>query len=164
MKITKNKIEKFDFERFHSIRRRSLGRLSWRLKRYLDRNMEPLMAARGYGDFKMGSLALLANLTEEGITNTELAKKAGISKQAMSKVVKELEENGYITTQPHESDARSSVIFLDERGKELFVDLNEVMNTVRARMNEVVGEERMEEVIDVLYELLEVLENDGSTV
>lgn len=163
MKNAENKIEEFDFERFHAIRRRSLGRLSWRLKRYLDRNMEPLMAARGYGDFKMGSLALLANLTEEGITNNELAKKAGISKQAMSKVVKGLEENGYIHTRPHESDARSSVIFLDERGKQLFIDLNEVMNTVRARMDEVVGEERIEGMIDVLYELLEVLEKDGST-
>ena len=160
MKSTGNTDKEFDFERFHAVRRRSLGRLSWRLKRYLDRNMEPLMAARGYGDFKMGSLALLANLTEEGITNNELAKKAGISKQAMSKVVKELEENGYIHTLPHESDARSSVIFLDERGKQLFIDLNEVMNHVRARMDEAVGEERIEGMIDVLYELLEVLENE----
>ena len=155
-------MEEFSFERFHAIRRRSLGRLSWRLKRYMYRSMEPLMAARGYGDFRMSSLSLLANLTEEGITNNELAKKASISKQAMSKVVKELEESGYIHTRPHESDARSSVIFLAERGKQLFVDLNEVMDIVRGRMDEVAGHERVEEMISVLYELLEVLENDGS--
>lgn len=154
-------MKEFNFERFHAIRRRSLGRLSWRLKRYMDRTMEPMMIARGYGEFKMSSLALLANLTEEGVTNNELAKKAGISKQAMSKVVRELEEGGYIHILPHESDARSSVIFLDERGKALFVDLNEAMEAVRARMDEVVGEERVEEMIDVLFELLEALENDG---
>ncbi len=83
------------------------------------------MAARGYGEFKMSSLA-------------------------------------YIHILPHESDARSSVIFLDERGKQLFLDLNEVMILVPNRMNEVVGEARVEGMNDVLFELLEVLESDGS--
>ncbi len=162
MKNAEKNIGEFNFERFHAIRRRSLGRLSWRLKRYMHSTTEPLMAARGYGDFKMSSMSLLANLTEEGVTNNELAKKAGISKQAMSKVVKELEESGYINTRPHESDARSSVIFMAERGKQLFVHLNEVMEVIRTRMDEVAGQERVEEMIAVLYEILEVLENDGS--
>lgn len=162
MNNAEEKIDKFSFERFQEIRRHSLGRLSWRLKRYMRDSIEPLMVARGYADFRMSSLALLANLTEAGITNTELAKKAGISKQAMSKLVKELEEGGYVHARPHESDARSSVIFLGERGKLLFLDLNEVMEIVRTRMDEVAGRGRVEEMIVVLYELLEALEHDSS--
>jgi DNA-binding MarR family transcriptional regulator len=103
----------------------------------------------------------MANLEENGITNNELAKKAGVSKQAMSKVVNDLEQHGYVYTQPHESDARSSVIFLDERGKALFVVLNTAMNQVRQRFDAAIGQERMNTMIDSLYDLLAVLDLDS---
>jgi DNA-binding MarR family transcriptional regulator len=153
-------MDKFDFERFQAIRSRSLGRLSWRLKRHIDRSIEPVLQSEGYEDFKLSSLAVMANLEENGITNNELAKKAGVSKQAMSKVIDDLEKHHYVYTKRHESDARSSIIFLDERGKALFVVLNSAMNRVRQRFEAAIGQERMNTMIDSLYDLLAVLELD----
>jgi DNA-binding MarR family transcriptional regulator len=158
MKNIINSEEQFDFTRFHAIRDRSLGRLSWRLKRHLDRIIEPLLHAKGHHDFKLSSLAVMANLEENGVTNNELAKKANVTKQAMSKVVSDLEKSGYIYTQPHESDARSNIIFLDERGKQLFIDLKDIVNQVRQRFDAAIGHERIEAMISSMYDLLAVLD------
>lgn len=149
----------FNFERFQAIRNRSLGRLSWRLKRHLDRTIEPMLLAKGYADFKLSSLAVMANLEENGVTNNELAKRAGVTKQAMSKVVSDLEKHQYVYTKPHNSDARSSVIFLDERGKQLFIDLNDMVNQVKERFDAAIGKERIDEMMNTMYDLLAVLDD-----
>lgn len=158
METVVNKSVDFSFEEFQAIRNRSLGRLIGRLKRHIHEHAEPILQAKGHTDFKLSSLAFIANIDENGTTNNELAKKACVTKQAISKVIKELEEHGYVYTRPNEADARSSVIFLDERGKQLFVDLNEAMNDVRARFNKAVGAKKCQQMIDTMYDLLAVLD------
>ncbi len=160
METVENEIADFNFEKFQAIRSRSLGRLIWRLKRHIHLHVEPMLIAKGHADFKLSSLAFIANIDEHGTTNNELAKKACVSKQAMSKVVKELEEHRYVYTRPNEADARSSVIFLDERGKQLFVDLNEAMTDVRTRFDKAIGAKKCRQMIDTMYDLLAVLDTE----
>ena len=45
----------------------------------------------------------MAHVTYEGIRLTELAEKAGITKQAMSELVVDLEQLGYLTPPPTRS-------------------------------------------------------------
>lgn len=137
-----------------------MGRLIWRLKRYLDNKLEPQLHAQGFTDFKTSYLTFLANIEEKGITNGELAKRAGVTKQMMSKTVSLLESEGYIYTQPNPLDSRSSVIFLNERGKALFVALRDTFGFLRSRFDEIVGAERMEEVIDTLLLLVNTLDEE----
>ena len=160
METVENKMGNFDFEKFHAIRSRSLGRLIWRLKRHIHQHVEPILLAKGHVDFKLSSLAFIANIDENGTTNNELAKKACVTKQAMSKVVKELEEHKYVYIRPNEADARSSVIFLDERGKQLFVDLNEAMMDVRTRFDKAIGAKKCQQMMDTMYDLLAVLDEE----
>jgi len=148
----------FDFEEFKLIRGRALGRLIWRLKRFMDNFIEPRLHAMGYTDFKMSYLMFLANINETGITNNELAKRACVTKQMMSKIVSLLEAEGYIYTQKHPTDSRSSVIFLNERGKQLFVALRECMQEARNHFDAIVGHDRMEMVIDTMVDLVTELD------
>ena len=150
----------FDFEQYRVIRGRSVGRLFWRLKRYMDSNMEPRLQELGYTDFKMSYLTFLANIDEGGTTNNELARKAGVTKQMMSKTVSLLENDGYIFTRKNPADSRSSIIFLNERGKKLFNTLRETMQDVRSKFDDIVGHDRMEQVIDTLAELDRVLDEE----
>lgn len=150
----------FDFDQFKQIRNRSIGRLLWRMKRYMDNFIEPRLHALGYTDFKMSYLMFLANIEECGTTNNELARRACVTKQMMSKIVGLLESDGYIYTQKNPADSRSSVIFLNERGKQLFLALRDSMQEIRNRFDAVVGKERMEQAIDTMYELINVLEKE----
>lgn len=148
----------FDFDQFRLIRERSVGRLFWRLKRFMGNFIEPRLHALGYTDFKMSYLMFLSNIEEQGITNNELAKRACVTKQMMSKIVGLLEEEGYIYTQKNPNDSRSSIIFLNDRGKELFIALEACMQEARKKFDAVVGHERMEQVIDTMSKLVSELE------
>ncbi len=108
-----------DFNQLRELRDRSLGRLIWRMKRYMDGFMEPRLQQMGFTDFKTSYLAFLANIEEKGITNNELAKRACVTKQMMSKTVSVLEAEGYIYTEKSETDSRSNRIFMNDRGFEL---------------------------------------------
>ncbi|GAB3951072.1 hypothetical protein GCM10028805_30440 [Spirosoma harenae] len=157
MKIDKNS---FDFNQFKLIRERSVGRLFWRLKRFTASYIEPRLHALGYTDFKMSYLMFLSNIEEHGTTNNELAKKACVTKQMMSKIVGLLEEKGYIYTRKNPNDSRSSIIFLNERGKELFVALEGCMQEARGKFDKIVGHERMEQVIETMSKLVTELEKE----
>ncbi|GAB4038720.1 MarR family winged helix-turn-helix transcriptional regulator [Spirosoma gilvum] len=148
----------FDFDQFRLIRERSVGRLFWRLKRFTSSYIEPRLHALGYTDFKMSYLMFLSSIDEQGTTNNELAKKACVTKQMMSKIVGLLEEQGYIYTQKNPNDSRSSIIFLNDRGKELFVKLEGCMQDARTKFDSIVGHDRMEQVIDTMYRLVTELE------
>ncbi len=147
----------FDYSHFERVRERAFGRLFWRMKRYCDMQIEPKLHALGYTDFKLSYMQFLGNITEEGVTNNELAKRASVTKQAMSKVVNLLESEGYIYTKKNKTDSRSSIICLSERGKALFGDLQGCMHDLKARMSSVVGEDRWEQMIDTMVLLVEDL-------
>lgn len=150
----------FDFDQYRTVRERSIGRIFWRIKRYTSSFIEPRLQALGFTDFKMSYLMFLSNIEEKGITNNELAKRAGVTKQMMSKIVGLLETEGYIYTEKNPNDSRSSIIFLNERGKSLFVSLKSCMQEAREKFDLIVGHERMEQVIDTMVELVNKLESE----
>ena len=150
----------FDFNEYKLVRERSIGRLVWRLKRYMDAAIEPRLHELGFTDFKMSYLIFLANIEEQGITNNELAKKACVTKQMMSKIVGLLEEEGYIYTEKNPADSRSSMIFPNERGKDLFVALKMCMKEVRDKFDDIAGHDRVEQLIDTMALLANTLEKE----
>jgi len=146
----------FDFAHFKSLRERSIGRLLWRMKRYLGDFLEPRLHEMGYTDFKVSYLAVLSHIEETGTTNSELARRACVTKQMMSKTVSLLEASGYIYTTKNEHDSRSSIIFLSDRGKMLFISLNQCMQELRRRFDEIAGAER----IDTMLETMTMLDKE----
>ena len=79
------------------------------------------LAKEGFDDFKMVYMPVLMNITPEGINNTELAMHARVTKQAMSKVAKELQKLGYIKSKTDARDKRSTTFMLTDRGKRLVI-------------------------------------------
>lgn len=64
-----------------------------------------------------GKLGILRNLSDNGpATTTALAKSIGVSQQAASLAVKELEVAGYIERRKDEADKRKIWLHLTERG------------------------------------------------
>lgn len=124
------------------------------LKRQLDSWATSEVSQHGYADFKLGHMPLLMNISPEGITNTELAKKARVTKQAMSKVVSELNELGYINTVEHDKDRRSSVITLTSKGKHLVVTARQCVTNLEKEYERTFGKERFQQAKDMLLQVI----------
>lgn len=136
-----------------ALRPKLLIRLLSIVKKDYDARLTEHLQRNGYADFKIGDMVLMANISTEGTINNELAKKARITKQAMSKVVKNLEAMGYIITRKHETDNRATVIFLSEKGKQLMIDMFGAVQEIQRFYTGIIGEKDAELVRDVLYKL-----------
>jgi DNA-binding MarR family transcriptional regulator len=142
-------------QEFYQQKHKSWGKLISMLKRQFDHWATAELAENGYEDFKMGYMPLLMNIHPEGITNTELAKKAKVSKQAMSKVVKELQEGGYIQTEIHGQDKRSAIIYLTAKGKKLVLSARGKIFNLEKEYEAVIGKKKFEELKETLEKLID---------
>lgn len=130
------------------------GKLISRLKKEFDAQITGALGQEGYGDFKFGYMQLLMNIELQGVTNNELARRAKITKQAMSKLVKELVEDGYIRTEAHELDRRSSIIYLTTKGKKLVIVVRSKVQELEKEYHKLLGRQRFEDLKETLAKVL----------
>ena len=83
------------------------------------------------------------NIHPEGTTNNELAKKARVSKQTMSNVVKELTEGNDIRSETHGQDKRSSIIYLTLKGKKLVVSVRDRVTDLESEYEKVLDKKNL---------------------
>jgi len=106
-----------------------------------------------YGhDIQTTQAKVLVHLDMEGTRLTELAQRAGITKQAMGKVVDALEESGYVFRKA-DTDGRAKVIRFTPKGLQLLNDSNSIVNEVWQEYAQLVGEEQLESFQHNLQEL-----------
>ena len=75
-------------------------------------------AASGWEEVRPSYGSVLVPLFEEdGLRMGELARRARLSKQAMTELVRRLERDGLVERRPDPSDGRASVVFLTERSR-----------------------------------------------
>jgi len=82
---------------------------------------------QGYTDISLADASLLANLDTDGTTISALARRAGITRQAVSQQAVALERSGYIQRRPSDTDARAVTITHTARGRAL---LDHALDTV----------------------------------
>lgn len=140
-----------EFKKAQEKKARSYGKLVSMQKRLLDEWALSRYAERGYPDFKMAYMPFLMNIPESGATNKDLAALAGVTKQAMSKVIGELEELGLVKSHYHEEDARMSIIRLTRKGMEMIVAAVDEMCKKTAEYERVVGKERLAVAMEVMW-------------
>ena len=94
------------------------------------------LALRGYDDFPFASASLLWLMDEGGTRSTVLAQRAGVTKQAMSQLVRLMERQGYLEQVPDPTDTRAKVVRMTERGEAVkiaCVEVREELNRKVAR-------------------------------
>ena len=96
--------------------------------------------AAGYGDIRPAYGSVLLPLYEEdGLRMGELAKRARLSKQTMTDMIRRLERDGLVERRPDPNDARASLIFLTARSRRFkpvaAKTLRELDRRVRSRLS-----------------------------
>ncbi|MBO3746001.1 winged helix-turn-helix transcriptional regulator [Streptosporangiaceae bacterium NEAU-GS5] len=97
---------------------------------------EPLRPAHGY------TFRFL--LDRDDVSIVDLAAHLGVTKQAASKIVAELEGWGYVDRRPHPTDGRSRVLGLTPKGRSYVDHANEQWALVEDRWAELIGADRLE--------------------
>ena len=147
--------KEIQFKELLALRQKSWGRIVFHLrKKYEDWLIEKL-AERGYPDFRMSYMQVFMYIGTDGSISNDMATQANVSRQAMSKIVKDLEEQGYITANPDENDRRTLSLFLTRKGKTLATEILKALDQLTQEYKEVIGAKRFESAMQVFLDILE---------
>lgn len=137
------------------IKLHSWGKVLATLKRQFDQWAVNKLECHGYKKFKMAYMPVLMGISADGTSNNALAKHARVTKQAMSKVAKELQELGYIKTKVDPADKRSTIFMLTDRGKKLVIEARLAVKELMDEYRAVFGAKEYDQTINLLIRIIE---------
>ncbi|MDJ1480534.1 MarR family transcriptional regulator [Cytophagaceae bacterium YF14B1] len=146
---------------FKSKRNRILGRLLNKSYRYITALASEFLKKEGYDNFKVAHVIILIHIdVEEGLMINTIAQQIGVTKQAISKIIKELLEEGYVYAEKHPTDARASLIRLSEKGAHFMLAWQRCTDHIDNIFKDIVGSKRLEQLKDILGEITEHYEGN----
>lgn len=115
--------------------------------------LEKLAEGQRDGKLNLAYEVYISLLAEENYPPGELAAKLGISKQACSKIIKELETLGLIERRKNPQDSRSSLLSLTDKGRQLLQDSIKASNEIYRRFATEVDGDRLQQLVEILEKL-----------
>ena len=116
---------------------------------------------RGHDRVTLAHTTLLPYLDPEGTSVTNLAERAGMTKQSMRQLVLDLEDKGYIKRIPDPDDRRATLVIFTVEGRRFIEDGYEVKKEIDDEYRAILGEERVEALKGSLKTLIEKTGVDG---
>jgi DNA-binding MarR family transcriptional regulator len=104
--------------------------------------LERLHAA-GFDDLRASHLELFRFPGPQGVRPTELAGRAGLSKQALNHLLNELESLGYLTRETAGADGRHRVVRLTDRGLDFAAAVKSAVLAIEDELAMILGERRL---------------------
>lgn len=132
---------------------RHIGRLVSKTQRFVREIASEFLQTKGYTNFRVGHMVALIHIDLEGSNINNLAHLAGVTKQAMSKLVKELQDEGYVTIEKHPHDARTLIVKLSDKGVNTMLDWKECTKKIEMTFTDLIGGEQLEQLINVLSKI-----------
>ena len=123
--------------------------------RAMDERVREAMRDAGY-DVTVAQARLAQRIAEEGTRLTELADRAGVTKQTASVLVAALEREGLVERVPDPDDGRARLIRLSARGRQAAQRAMEVVIGVEKEWTEHLGAELTDRLREGLVRLREV--------
>jgi DNA-binding MarR family transcriptional regulator len=140
-------------EEIVKMRQEHIGRLLQRASRQYSDQALAKLEHYGHGGLSLFHTTLISHLDIQGSQISILAERAGMSKQAMGQIAKELEERGYILRVPDPIDKRAVLLKFTDTGFRFLRDAYQVKVEIETEYSQILGEENMK----LLKNLLEIL-------
>ena len=131
------------------------GKILAHLKKQFDQWAVDRLAQRGYKGFKMTYMPVIMNIDPDGTSNNDLALRSKVTKQAMSKVIKELQKSGYISSKTDPTDKRSTIFSLTNKGKNLIACAKESVGELMNEYRKEVGKKNYDDLLQKLISIVE---------
>ncbi len=142
-------------DELHNARRFGIGRLLLLARRDFVNRLAAKLQQHG-PDGSQASLlgsSLLPFIDLEGTRSTELARRVGISKQAVAKAIKELEDAGLVVRLQDEIDGRAFLVSFSEAGLEYLLRIHEAIDAIEQEYEQLVGAGEMKRLRQALSEI-----------
>jgi DNA-binding MarR family transcriptional regulator len=130
-------------------------KLIYLLKRLLDEWMGKKLCRIEQPGFNSAHLPLFMSIGKTGISNNELASTMNVSKQATSKMVKELEAMNMVTSTKSPDDARVVMLHFTPEGEAFYYNLKSQVMDLETQYKKVVGAKNYETAIEVMLKLVQ---------
>ncbi|MGH0033255.1 MAG: MarR family winged helix-turn-helix transcriptional regulator [Myxococcota bacterium] len=137
------------FRRFH------IGLLFQQLARDFERRARATLRARGHVGLQPSHQVVFASLVGSGARLTELAERAGMTKQAMGQLVDDLESLGYVERIPDPADGRAKIVRLTPDGRSFLDDAADVVSAIWDDYASLLGERELANLQSRLGSLLD---------
>lgn len=95
---------------------------------------------RGHTSLTPSLIALLPHLEQSGSRVSDVAERAGITKQAVSKLVQELVRLGYVARAPDRDDGRAQVVTFTPTGDTLLADIRRTIRIIERAYAGAIGD------------------------
>lgn len=126
----------------------------WRVTEGWKRRFTTQMVARGFGWFGEARGNLVQHIGRNGIAQTALAAKAGMSKQAVQQHLDDLVRDGAVERVPDRDDARRKIIRFTALGFDAMTVANDVKRDIEDQYRQLIGADAMDGLTDALRAII----------
>ena len=124
----------------------------------IGRRVAAALVEHGFTDYRPTYQPVFQWCRPEGSRLTELAERAGVTKQSMGEIIDVLEQRGYVERVPDPTDGRAILIRRTPRGWEVNRIAGQVVEQVQQEWAQALGQERFTSLLDTLRQLALVLD------
>ncbi len=137
----------------------SFGRQIYFLYRFMVTWNDNLWPKAGSHPLGPSHLHLLFTIGMDGVSNSEMARRAKVSKQAMSKLVQEMLKYELIVIDTNEHDSRCNIISLTDQGAETLMKVWELNKLLATEFENRLGKAKSKKLLALMAELVESLDS-----
>ncbi len=136
------------------IRHEHLGWLLGRADLRFAEGVTRAVHAHGFAGIRLVHIALIRNVDEKGTRITDIAHRAGMTKQATGQLVAEFVELGYIRVVNDPADGRVKIARYTAKGKRLLVAIVAAIEQTEREVSRAIGKKQLGILKDTLGALL----------
>jgi len=136
-------------------------RLLFRASRAMTDELTRRLKARGHRELRQSFIGLLGNLDTTGTRLGALARRMGVTRQATSQLLTQIEAKGYVTRVDDPDDQRGVVLKHSPRGRKLLADAIESMTDIEREYAKTIGEKEFEKLTQLLAKLVQAIDRGG---
>lgn len=110
---------------------------------WFDEQLRARLAQRGWHGITRSQSLVLANVGNGVTRASRIAANLGVSRQAMSQLLAEMETGGLIETAPDPTDRRAQLVAFAAASAGIREDAQQILRALEAEMEQAVGKSRM---------------------
>jgi len=149
----KNRTEFSSENELEYLRQTNLGRLIDDLHFFFESQALGYLREENYPMIKSADAHVMRTMRLEGSRITDMARQAGISKQAMSKLVQGFVEHGFLAWLNDPKDRRNRIVSVTDEGRDLLSSGLRALRAAEKDIAEIIGETETEKFRQLLLKV-----------
>jgi len=134
-------------------RRQGIGRLLLLTRRDFLNRLAQKMKGEGNATVMQVRGRLIPYIDIDGTRSVDLARRVGVTKQAIGRLVRELEEEGLLTREADDADGRAFLVKFTGAGLEYLTRMHKCIAQIERDYERMVGAENMDVVREALVRI-----------